>query len=224
MNKTNGFILINKPEGITSHDVIKRLRAITGIKKIGHAGTLDPMATGLLIVGVGRQATKNISKFMKLDKEYEAEIFLGAKTDTYDKEGKIIYVNNSYTVNEKDIKDTLFSFVGTIEQIPPMYSAKKVRGTKLYEMAREGIEVERDSVSIRIYDIDLIGLDGNIVKVNVKCGTGTYIRSLTHDIGEKLGCGGYLRTLKRSAIGKYLVTDANKLEDIDEENWNKYLF
>lgn len=224
MEKTSGFILIDKPAGITSHDVVNKLRKITGVKKIGHAGTLDPMATGLLILGVGRTATKEISKFSKLDKEYEAEIFLGAKTDTYDKDGKIIHFDSSCTCSEKDVREAVFSFVGNIEQVPPMYSAKKIKGMKLYEMAREGIEVERKPVQVRVHDIELFKKEGNIVKIQVKCSPGTYIRCLAYDMGEKLGCGAYLRSLRRSSIGKYHVKDAIELENVDQDNWTKYLF
>lgn len=223
MEKESGFILINKPAGITSHDVVDRLRKITGIKKIGHAGTLDPMATGLLIMGVGRPATKEIDKFSKLDKEYEAEMFLGAETDTYDKDGKITYIDDAYSCQEEEIRDIVSGFVGVIEQIPPMYSAKKVRGRKLYEMAREGVEIERQPVSIRINDVDLLEARGKIVRFKVKCGTGTYIRSLVYDIGKELGSGAYLQELRRTAIGKYRVKDAVRLKDINQENWKNYL-
>lgn len=224
MEKESGFILIDKPAGITSHDVVDKLRKITGVKKIGHAGTLDPIATGLLIIGVGRPATKEISKFSKLDKEYEAEIFLGAETNTYDKNGKITYIDTSYICSEKEIREALFSFVGSIEQIPPMYSAKKIKGRKLYEMAREGIEVERKAINVRIYDIDLIKIDGDVVKIKIKCGTGTYIRCLAHDLGDALRCGAYLKQLRRLAIGKYRVDNAVELDNINKENWIKHLF
>jgi tRNA pseudouridine55 synthase len=224
MENASGFMLVNKPGGITSHDVVQKLRIITGIKKIGHAGTLDPIATGLLITGVGRRATKKISTFAELDKEYEAEIFLGAKTDTYDKEGRIIHVDTSYKCKEKEIRDTLFSFVGRLEQVPPMYSAKKVKGMKLYEMAREGVEIERDPINIRIYDIDLLGINENTIEIKVRCSTGTYIRSLAYDIGEDLGCGAYLQNLKRTAIGGYELKRAVALKDINKDNWEDFLF
>jgi tRNA pseudouridine55 synthase len=178
----------------------------------------------LLITGVGRRATKKISTFAELDKEYEAEIFLGAKTDTYDKEGRIIHVDTSYKCKEKEIRDTLFSFVGRLEQVPPMYSAKKVKGMKLYEMAREGVEIERDPVNIRIYDIDLLGINENTIEIKVRCSTGTYIRSLAYDIGEDLGCGAYLQNLKRTAIGGYELKRAVALKDINKDNWEDFLF
>jgi tRNA pseudouridine55 synthase len=224
MTATSGFLLIDKPEGITSHDVVDRLRGITGIKKIGHAGTLDPFATGLLILAIGRESTKKIGDFVKKDKQYIADIQLGAKTDTYDKNGKLTYVKFDKELNENKIKKVLFEFVGEIEQIPPMYSAKKVKGVKLYEMAREGIEITRKPVKIKIYDIDLLNYESQTLRIDIKCGSGTYIRSLANDIGEKLGCGGYLKALRRTAIGEFTIKRAVSLDSLGADNWEDYLF
>jgi tRNA pseudouridine55 synthase len=219
----SGFLLVNKPEGITSHDVVDRLRTITGIKKIGHAGTLDPFATGLLILAIGRESTKKINNFVKKDKQYIADIQLGAKTDTYDKNGKLTYVQFKKDLGESKIKRVLFNFVGEIEQIPPMYSAKKIKGVKLYEMAREGIEITRQPIKIKIYDIDLLSYESQTLRIDVKCSAGAYIRSLANDIGEKLGCGGYLKGLERVAIGDFLLEEAVDLRDLNKTNWDKYL-
>ena len=221
---TSGFLLVNKPEGITSHDVVDRLRGVTGIKKIGHAGTLDPFATGLLIVGIGREATKRIGRFVKLDKKYEADIQLGATTDTYDKNGKVLEVNFKKSLKENEIKRVLFSFVGDIKQTPPMHSAKKIKGKKLYELARKGIEVEREPIQVKIYDIDLLEYENQTLKISVYCSSGTYIRTLAYDIGQKLECGGYLKGLKRTAIGEFWSEQAMDLEDIAENNWEQHLF
>lgn len=224
MAKQTGFILIDKPEGPTSHDMVTELRRITGIKKIGHAGTLDPFAIGLLIMAVGREATKRMDRFVKLDKEYIADIQLGAKTDTHDRTGTLVNVDFNYSLSENKIKRTLFDFVGEVEQLPPMYSAKKMGGVKLYELARQGVEVERRKVRVKIRDIDLIQYENQSLKIVVKCGSGTYIRTLAHDIGQKLGCGGYLKELRRTAIGKYKVENAASLDILTADNWGTYLF
>jgi tRNA pseudouridine55 synthase len=224
MTAPSGFLLVNKPEGITSHDVVDRLRKITGVKKIGHAGTLDPFATGLLILAIGRESTKKIDEFVKKDKQYIADIQLGAKTDTYDKTGKLTYVQFEKDLSENKIKKVLFDFVGEIEQTPPMYSAKKMKGVKLYEMAREGVEIDRKPIRIKIHDIDLLNHESQTLRIDVKCGPGTYIRSLANDIGEKLGCGGYLKGLHRIAIGGFKVKQAVSLDSLNSNNWEEFLF
>jgi len=217
-----GFIIINKPVDFTSHDVIAVLRGITGIKKIGHAGTLDPFATGVLICAIGRESTKKIDKFVKLDKEYEAVLRLGAETDTYDIEGKIS--NIKCEILEKDvINKVLKEFMGKQEQIPPMFSAKKINGQKLYKLARKGKTIERKSCKIEIYDINLIKYKWPDLEIKVKCSTGTYIRSLGHDIGKKLKCGAYLSNLERLAIGDFNIKNAIDLKKLNKNNWQKYL-
>nr|MDA3839486.1 tRNA pseudouridine(55) synthase TruB [Patescibacteria group bacterium] len=191
----SGFLLINKKSGPTSHDMVDSLRRITGIRKIGHAGTLDPFATGVLLMAIGRQATKKIDRFVKKDKTYVATLCLGTTTDTYDREG-IKIINKGYNVPTKDQIDQILSdSEGEQEQIPPMFSAKKVGGKKLYELARKGIEIERKPSFINIYSINLISYTWPVLKIEVRCSTGTYIRSLAYDIGEKLGCGAYLEEL-----------------------------
>ena len=219
------FLLINKPAGITSHDVVDRLRQITGIKRIGHAGTLDPLATGLLILGIGRESTKQLDRFLKLNKEYEAVLQLGAVSDTYDKTGEIQIVGNKKQLAVKDIKLALKKFKGEQRQIPPIYSAKKIKGRKAYELARKGEKVELQAWRIIIYKIKLKKWwkQKNQVKILVKCSSGTYIRSLGYDIGQELGVGAYLEELTRTKIGKFRLKKAVDLESLDNKNWKRYL-
>jgi len=226
--KESGFILINKPSGPTSHDVIDKLRRITGIKKIGHAGTLDPFAHGLLIVAIGREATREIDRFVKLDKEYVADLYLGATTDTYDREGKISYKVESKklkVIDKNKIKKILKKFIGKQKQVPPMYSAKKIKGKKLYELARKGIEIQREAVEIMIYELEIRSYEWPRLKIKVKCSSGTYIRSLAYDVGEVLGCGAYLEELERTAIGKLKLSEAVSVKELDDKSWeNKLIF
>ncbi|MFH1745265.1 MAG: tRNA pseudouridine(55) synthase TruB [bacterium] len=217
-----GFIFINKPLKMTSHDVVDRLRKITKIKKIGHAGTLDPLARGVLIVAIGREATRDINKFVKMNKEYEADLHLGENTDTYDSEGDVV---SSCTImpSEEDVKKTLKKFVGEQKQLPPMFSAKKVNGQRLYKLARAGVEVERVSSNIKIHNIDFLSYDWPILKIQVKCSSGTYIRSLAFDIGQRLGCGAHLAGLVRTKVGEISLSDCVELGKLDEKNWGEYL-
>lgn len=219
----SGFILINKMTGPTSHDIIDALRKITSIKKIGHAGTLDPFASGLLLIAVGRQATKQIDQFVKKNKTYNATLELGATTDTFDRKG-IKTLNNCAEPNRDQIQKALDSFIGEQEQIPPMFSAKKIKGKKLYELARKGIEIERKPSLINIHDIKLLEFNWPVLKIEVHCSTGTYIRSLANDIGEKLKCGAYLEELERTSIENYNIKKAQKIEDLDKNNWQDFLF
>lgn len=223
MKKDFGFIFLDKPAGITSHDVVSFLRRIMGIKKIGHAGTLDPFATGLLILGIGREATKRLDKFLKQDKEYEAVLRLGAATDSYDCDGKIVSDYKREKISLPKIRNTIKGFVGRQNQIPPMFSAKKVDGKKLYELARQGKEIERRPSRVEIYDIKILKYGWPELKLRIKCSSGTYIRSLANDIGLKLGCGAYLSALRRTAIGKISVKKAVKKDKISQNNWKKYL-
>jgi len=223
-NNNSGYILIDKPSGITSHDVIDRLRSITDVKRIGHAGTLDPFATGLLIVAVGREATREISKFVKMDKEYIAELWLGAETDTYDREGKITKEYESAPIPAEKIEAALKEFIGKQLQTPPMYSAKKINGQKLYELARQNIEVERKPSEIEIYELELLEYSWPTLKIKVNCSTGTYIRSIAFDLGRKLNCGAYLQELRRTKIGEHSIEQAIPLEDLKSEDWGDYLF
>jgi tRNA pseudouridine55 synthase len=220
----SGFILINKPSGPTSHDIIDKLRKITGIRKIGHAGTLDPLASGCLIVGIGRQATRQLSKFLKLDKEYIANINLSANTDTYDKEGEITKEFETKKIAKKEMVKTLKGFLGKKRQVPPIFSAKKQGGEKLYKLARRGIKIKPKPSLIEIFKIKIIRYSWPKLQIKVKCSSGTYIRSLAYDIGRKLGCGGYLEKLKRTAQGRYKIKQARALSKINKNNWHKLMF
>ena len=276
----DGFLLIDKPSGPTSHDVVDSVRRLFGKQlyakrytlnaapKVGHAGTLDPFATGLLIVGIGK-ATKEMSKLVGLDKEYEATLQLGATSDTYDRTGQIHKQDSSFrpvrvratpplssfrperagasgvekshsraratqslrtTMRSLDsttvplemttIKETLEKFTGTIQQIPPMYSAKKVGGKKLYELARKGITIERKPSRVTIYSIDHLNLSAirYTLYAHIRCSSGTYIRSLAHDIGQALGCGAYVKELRRTAVGPFTINETVALRELSAEN------
>jgi tRNA pseudouridine55 synthase len=222
-NTMPNFLLIDKPSGITSHDVVDRLRRITGERRVGHAGTLDPFATGLLILGIGREATRELGGFLKSDKEYIATLHLGAVSDTYDRTGKIMEVRlpEVFPPPVADLQKILQKFTGEQEQIPPMFSAKKIHGKKMYELARRGIEVPRQPVKIKIYELEILDYTYSSLKIRVRSSSGAYIRSLAHDIGTALGCGAYLEELRRTKIGRYDVKDAYQLEDIIAENWRE---
>ena len=209
----HGFLLIDKPKDWTSHDVVGYLRKITGEKRIGHAGTLDPFATGLLIVGVGREATKRLDEFKRLTKTYLATIRLGAVSDTDDKTGIITQcLKPAGDISLNKVTETVKKFVGKQKQIPSMYSAKKVKGKKLYELARKGIEIERTPVDIEIFDITIEQFDFPLLTLTVSCSCGTYIRTLAHDIGEALGVGAYCEELQRTRIGTFDVRNASSLK------------
>jgi tRNA pseudouridine55 synthase len=219
----SGFILLDKPAGPSSHGMVAFLRRITGVKRIGHAGTLDPFASGLLIMGIGRQATKRLGGFLKQDKEYEADLLLGKTTATFDTEGVVTSEYDGEPILSETVKDVLQPFVGKQKQIPPMFSAKKVDGKRLYELARAGKEIEREACDIEIHELELLSCEWPKAKIRVKCSSGTYIRSLADDIGAKLGCGAYLEGLRRTAIGSHRVEGAVTEKDINGQNWPDYL-
>jgi tRNA pseudouridine55 synthase len=224
----NGIINVLKPAGMTSFDVISVLRRISGQKKIGHTGTLDPSAVGVLPICFGT-ATKAIEFMIDKDKVYRTELTLGFATDTQDSSGKIIFEHN-VDAEYSEISKTVMSFVGEIQQLPPMYSAIKIGGKKLYELARQGETIERQPRSINIFDINIIRIWDEItlyengeqsiqyatkkVLFDVHCSKGTYIRTLCHDIGEKLNCGGHMSFLVRTRAGKYSLDSALTLEEI----------
>lgn len=227
----SGFLLIDKPIGEPSMHTVSQLRRITGQKKIGFAGTLDPMASGLLVMGINK-ATKLLDWWHQWPKEYEAEITLGKVSSTYDGEGEITTPACQHPLLNKEgkgmvtaeaIQNAVRSFVGQIEQVPPMYSAKSIGGKRLYELARQGQVVERKPVNVTIFSIDILNYHYPIVKIKVRCSTGTYIRSLAHDLGQSLGVGAYLSALRRTAIGDYNVQQAKKIDDVSSENWRQYL-
>lgn len=199
---------MDKPKGWSSFDVIRCLRRLLSIRKIGHAGTLDPMATGLLIVLVGRKATKQMQHFMDLPKRYTGTLRLGEVTPSYDAETDVTERKPWACVSQEALAQAAASFTGTITQRPPMYSAVKVKGERLYKKARRGETVDRPPRVVTIEELTWTGRDGADVSFQVKCSKGTYIRSLAHDIGQSLGCGAYLVQLRRTAIGPYEVDRA----------------
>ena len=211
-----GVINVLKPSGMTSHDIIKRLRKLLNIKKIGHSGTLDPAATGVLPVFVGR-ATKAIEFFEKDDKEYIAEICFGITTSTADAEGEVVNIYpHPFEINREELEKILVEFIGEIEQIPPMYSAVHYKGKKLYELARQGVTVEREPRRVRIYSIKVMSVSSTSAVIEVICSKGTYIRTLCEDIGGKLGFGAHLLKLRRTRSGPFDIQNAFTLEQIEE--------
>lgn len=210
----NGIMNIYKEAGYTSHDVVAKLRGIVGQKKIGHTGTLDPDAVGVLPVCFG-SATKLCDMMTDKSKEYEALMRLGVTTDTQDMSGTIL-TESAVHVNGSEVRDAVMGFVGGYEQVPPMYSALKVNGKKLYELAREGREIERQPRHVDITFIRITGMDLPEVRFEVGCSKGTYIRTLCADIGDKLGCGAVMAELKRTRVGNFRIEDSIRLSKVEE--------
>ena len=209
----SGIINVYKEKGFTSFDVVAKLRGILRTKKIGHTGTLDPDAEGVLPVCIGR-ATKVCDILTDKDKVYEAVMLLGVETDTQDTSGEVLK-ELPVEVSEEDVKEAILSFVGEYAQVPPMYSALKVNGKKLYELAREGKTVERKARNVQIFSIEILEMDLPRVRMSVHCSKGTYIRTLCHDVGQKLGCGGCMDKLLRTKVGVFELADTLKLAEID---------
>ena len=210
----DGILIVNKEQGFTSFDVVAVIRRVFGQKKVGHGGTLDPMAEGVLPVFLG-SATKLCDIQGNTDKTYEAGILLGRKTDTDDIWGTVLS-EKSVSVSEEEIRQAVRSFRGEIMQIPPMYSAKKINGKKLYELARSGVTVERKSAAVTIHDIQLKEVDLPNISIRVSCSKGTYIRALARDIGEKLGTYAVMSSLTRTVHGRFSISDAHTLGEIRE--------
>jgi len=211
----NGIINIYKEAGFTSHDVVAKMRGICGQKKIGHTGTLDPQATGVLPVCLG-SGTKLCDMLTDKDKEYVAELLLGVTTDTQDTTGEVLE-KKSVEATEEEVREAVMSFVGPYAQVPPMYSALKVDGKKLYELARAGKEVERKARPVTIHEIEILEVKLPVVKMRVACSKGTYIRTLCADIGEKLGCGGTMQSLQRTRVGSFSLEKALTLGELQEK-------
>lgn len=212
----NGLLLVDKPKGMTSHDVIDVLRRKLQIRKIGHAGTLDPQATGLLLILISKTATKKASLFSGLDKTYEARLTLGIKTDTADHTGAVISEKEVRDLTQQQISAAFEKFLGPSQQVPPMVSAKKIGGKKLYTLARKGISIERLPQQIEISSLNISLIDLPHIYFTVRCSKGTYVRTLCEDIGEVLGCGGHMNGLRRLAIGDYKVEDAIEVTEIKQ--------
>ncbi|MCI6092617.1 tRNA pseudouridine(55) synthase TruB [bacterium] len=211
----HGVLNIYKEKGYTSHDVVARLRRIVGQKKIGHTGTLDPEAEGVLPVCLGK-ATKLCDLLTDKDKTYEAVLLLGISTDTQDTTGKILEEKNTADLREEAVREVVLSFEGEYDQIPPMFSALKVGGKKLYELARDGKEVERKPRHVQIYRIRILQIDLPRVRMEVTCSKGTYIRTLCHDIGEKLGCGGCMESLLRTRVERFGVAESLRISEVEQ--------
>ena len=210
---TSGILIINKPGGLTSHDVVGRVRRALNVRQVGHAGTLDPMATGVLVICIG-QATRISEYLLGHDKAYRAAIRLGLETDTYDADGQVTETHEVH-IDAATLQTALAGFVGDIQQVPPMYSALKREGKKLYELARDGIEVERPARPVTIHSIDLIDFRSPDLTIDVRCSAGTYVRSLAHDLGAKLNTGAHLIALQRTASGPFTLADALGLSEFE---------
>ena len=218
----NGIVIVDKPAGWTSQDVAARLRRVFDTRRIGHGGTLDPMATGVLPVFVGR-ATRGVEFFEHAEKTYEAVLRLGLTTDTEDVTGEVLE-QRDVNISEAEFLGILPQFRGEIQQIPPMYSALKVNGQKLCDLARKGVEVERKARTITIFELECLEFTGATARLRVRCAKGTYIRTLCKDIGQALGCGGCMESLRRVTAGEYTIENAVPLQTlIDSEAPEKYL-
>ncbi len=225
-NAISGVLVVDKPVGMTSHDVVQAIRNGTGLRRAGHTGTLDPRASGVLVILVGPAV--RLSEYVSAsDKRYQAIIRLGAKTDTFDADGKFTQSNQPINITEQQFEEVLKTFIGEIEQTPPPYSAVKVQGRKAYEMARKGEEVELEPRKITVHHLEVLEWAPPEVVIDVHCSSGTYVRSLANDLGEKLGCGAYLVGLRRTKSGRFSLRDAVPLRKLQEAfqagNWYQYL-
>ncbi len=210
-------ILIDKEKGKSSFNAVHRIRKIVKVKKVGHAGTLDPAATGLLIICVGKK-TKEIYKYQDLGKTYSGIIEIGKRTASMDAETEVIEEKSFSDVTKETIEEVKKSFLGEIQQVPPMYSALKHKGKALYKLARKGVEVKREPRSVTIYEFEILNINLPEIEFRIKCSKGTYIRVIADDFGRKLGCGGYLKALRRDAIGEYKVDDALTVDEFEKRN------
>jgi tRNA pseudouridine55 synthase len=209
-----GVLLVDKPQGLTSHDVVYRLRRKLSMKKIGHAGTLDPMATGLLVMLIGK-ATRISQYLMSVDKAYEGEAALGVVTDSQDAEGEVLTTLPVPALTEVQVREAMKGFLGDQYQTPPMHSAIKVDGVPLYKMARKGEEVEREPRFIRVMSFELLSFALPRLTFRLQCTKGTYVRTIAHDLGQKLGCGAHLSALRRTASGQFNIDQCLTLEAIE---------
>lgn len=214
VKEMEGVLLVDKPKGLTSHDVVYRLRRKLSMKKIGHAGTLDPMATGLLVMLIGK-ATRISQYLMSVDKAYEGEATLGVVTDSQDAEGEVLTTLPVPVLTEAQVLQAMKGFLGDQYQTPPMHSAIKIDGVPLYKLARKGEEVEREPRFIRVMAFDLLAFNPPAVTFRLLCTKGTYVRTIAHDLGQKLGCGAHLSALRRTGSGKFDIAQCLTLEAIE---------
>lgn len=218
---TEGILSLDKPAGPTSHDVVKKVRRFTGIRRVGHSGTLDPLATGLLILCIGR-ATRLAEYIAQQSKTYAATVRLGQETDTYDAEGEIV-ARHPVMVSDRELSAALDRFRGEIDQIPPMFSAIKRDGKPLYRHAREGQVLERPPRTVYVYELEVLEWKPPHLQIRLVCSSGTYIRSFAHDLGQVLGCGGHISALRRTAVGRFTVAGAAPYEQLTGETWHEYI-
>ena len=222
-NQIEGFIALDKPRGPTSHAIIHDLKKRFGLPKIGHAGTLDPMATGLLLLCIG-EATKFSRFLIEADKAYVAELVLGESTDTYDADGQITERKSIKGITNDSVERALSELRGAILQKPPMFSAKKIKGRRLYELARQGKEIEREELPVYVYKNKLLEFEGSRISLEIECSKGTYIRSIAQDLGKNLGCGAHLGGLRRTKVGKFSERDMVSPDDLSQsESWDTFL-
>ncbi|PKL36975.1 tRNA pseudouridine(55) synthase TruB [Candidatus Peregrinibacteria bacterium HGW-Peregrinibacteria-1] len=210
----SGFILVDKPSGMTSFDVVKRVRAVLGVKKVGHAGTLDPLASGLMLIAFG-EGTKLLEYFIGADKVYEVLAVFGATSTTFDADGEIVSTGVSNKIEQEEINKIIQErFLGLIDQVPPKYSALKIAGKRAYELARSGVDFDIKSREVRVYGVEVAEYDWPEVRMRVSCGSGTYIRSLVHDLGSELmGVGAYVKELRRLKVADFDLDDAVSLDE-----------
>jgi len=210
----DGVLVVDKPAGITSHDVVDRVRRLSSTRKVGHLGTLDPMATGVLPLVVGR-ATRLAQFFSASEKGYDGRICFGWATDTYDGDGAVTGAVVEPGFTRQQLEDALAEFRGTILQTPPPFSAKKIAGTPAYRLARKQIAVELEPVEVQVHALELVEFDGTRARVRVRCSAGTYLRSIAHELGQRLGCGAFLEELRRTVSGEFSEKDAHTLEELE---------
>lgn len=218
----NGVLNIFKNKGMSSFDVVRKIKKLANEKKVGHTGTLDPEATGVLPVCIGK-ATKTIDYIMNSNKGYEVKFLFGVKTTTYDLEGEVVERNETSHLTEEEVSKVILSFIGEYDQVPPMYSALKKNGVRLYELARQGIEIEREARKVNIFNISNLKIDLPYVSMKVACSKGTYIRSLCYDIGEKLKVGAAMTELNRYETSVFVQENSVNIEDLTKENISDYI-
>jgi tRNA pseudouridine55 synthase len=216
-----GLLCLDKPAGQSSHDIVNAVRRWAGIKRVGHAGTLDPLATGLLLVCLGR-ATRLLEYLVGQPKSYLATVQLGQETSTYDAEGEVL-AEHPVDVSHERMTAALDHFRGAIRQQAPLYSAVKVGGQPLYRFARKGQSVTRPARTVTIHQLDILAWEGSVLELRINCSSGTYVRSIAHDLGRELGCGAFLSGLRRTAVGRFSVEDAMPLAALDQDKWQRHL-
>lgn len=220
-NSIEGLLCVDKPAGQTSHDIVNVIRRLSGIRRVGHSGTLDPLATGLMLLCLGR-ATRLLEYLVGQSKTYLATVLLGQETDTFDAEGRVV-AERPVQVSPEHLSAALDNYRGTINQLAPLYSAVKVDGQPLYRRARRGEAVARPARTVTIHELELLSRHESLLELRITCSSGTYVRSLAHDLGQSLGCGAHLAGLRRTAIGSFTLEDAVPLTALNQQNWRRRL-